>query len=103
MAKTSTVDLFKQRLEEVTAEKEKQEAAVMKLQDKLRPDPYNADLRRKVQDAKNDLGKLNNEHSELSRSIATASGATNHFPPPDNMQTATAQNGNQASQTTRLQ
>ncbi len=81
MAKTSTVDLFKQRLEEVTSDMDKAVADLQKLQDKLRPEPGNKALRATVQKGKAEVYKLNDEKCDLQRAIAGASGGKNYVPP----------------------
>lgn len=78
--KMSTTDLLKQRLKEVHTEKARLEAALGKLQDKLRDDPYDDKLRAKVHEAKREIAQVSDEHGDLARAVATAQGGTNHAP-----------------------
>jgi hypothetical protein len=52
----------------------KQEKQLAKLQDQLRVDPYNADLRARVQEAKRPLAILADERGELARSVSRLAG-----------------------------
>lgn len=82
MAKDSTVELLKQALKEVGAEKERAEADLAKLQEKLRQDTFNVAQREKVQAAKVEIGKICDKYAELARAVSAMSGGTNHTPAP---------------------
>jgi hypothetical protein len=79
---TGTAALLKKRLDEVGAEKARREKALASLQDKLRADPYDAELRAKVQRAKEPLIALSDEHGELARAVSAASGGKSFSPLP---------------------
>lgn len=73
---------FKARLKKVEAEIAKQERALAAMQDKLRADPMDADLRARVQDAKRPLIALTDERGFLARAITMEAGGTSYSPLP---------------------
>jgi hypothetical protein len=71
-------DPFKARLTGIKSEVEKRENALAKLQVRLRADPYDADLRRQVQDAKAALIPFLDEKAEIQRAISRMTGGKQH-------------------------
>lgn len=63
------------------SKKAKLEADLAKLQEKLRPDPNNAQLRGEVQALKRDVARASDEYSELARASSLLLGGKNHSPP----------------------
>jgi L-lactate utilization protein LutB len=50
------------------------------MQDKLRADPYNADLRARVQSAKREIAKAVDDYNQLARTASTVAGGKNFSP-----------------------
>lgn len=74
-------NVFERRMEELDTVIEQKEASLQALQEELRANPYNAELRAKVQAAKVPLIELANERGEIARSISRMAGGKQYAPP----------------------
>lgn len=73
------------RLKTIVAERHKAEQNHEKLQEKLRglergTPQYDAQLA-KVNESRDEIGRISDEHAELARANSLAQGGTNHAPP----------------------
>jgi hypothetical protein len=74
-------DVFKEKLKEIEAEIAKHEKAVAQAQEAYRKDPTNADLRGRIQAAKQPLTALSIDRGFYLRAISEQAGGKSHMPP----------------------
>jgi hypothetical protein len=80
MAKEKGGDVFATRLAEVDKEIADRTKRLQPLQEKLRADPNNADLRAQVQAEKQHFFRLSDERGELARAVSRLAGGKQFTP-----------------------
>jgi hypothetical protein len=80
MAKASSGNVFETRLAEIDKEIADRTKRLQPLQDRLRSDPNNADLRSQVQAEKQHFFRLADERGELARAVSRMAGGQQFTP-----------------------